>query len=137
MTEIVKWIIIIVMNFINRLKKLFLASGTTLLIAFGSVVFAQSLADGEVKESIDTAFVSRSSGMLNTVLMLNREESNYPAIEKYVLDKTRQLIAEKNFEFAKETALVVVDNNISNFDAADLYSTIEKAIANDAAYRRN
>lgn len=125
------------MNFTNRFKKIALALGASLLIAASSLVFAQSLIDSNVMEQIDTAFVSRSSGMLNTVLVLNRSESNYPSIEKYVLDKTRQLIAEKNFEFAKETALVVVDNNISNFDAADLYSTIEKAISNERAFKRN
>ena len=54
-------------------------------------------------------------------------------IEAYTLKKTRQLIITDNLEMARQTSLAVIDNNIENFDAVELYSYIDKAILNQQA----
>jgi len=104
---------------------------------FGAVqVFAQSKAgDSQVYEKIDSAFAARSVEQLDSILKENISSSDYSSYETYVLKKAHSLIIENELEFARSVALSVIDNNIENFDAVDLYSYIDKAIMNDQSYR--
>lgn len=107
------------------------------LMIWGTVqVFAQS-AEGDdlIYQAIDSAFASRSGEELDSVLKTNLTASDYPLYEAYILKKARLLIIDDELDFARQAALVVIDNNIENFDAVDLYSYIDKAILNDNAYK--
>lgn len=96
--------------------------------------FAQESDDiRAVFKKIDEAIVSRSSEAVSKVLSDNKNSPDYPMIENYTLKKTRQLIITDNLEFARQTSLAVIDNNIENFDAVELYSYIDKAILNQQA----
>lgn len=82
---------------------------------------------------IDMAIASRSSESISKILSEHKSSPNYAMIENYTLKKTRQLIITDNLEFARQTSLAVIDNNIENFDAVELYSYIDKAILNQQA----
>lgn len=97
-------------------------------------IFAQSSDDvGEIFKKIDMAIAGKNSEAISNILAENRSSENYPLIENYTLKKTRQLIITDNLEMARQTSLAVIDNNIENFDAVELYSYIDKAILNQEA----
>ena len=97
-------------------------------------VFAQSSDDvGEIYKKIDMAIAGKNSEAISNILAENKSSPNYPLIENYTLKKTRQLIITDNLEMARQTSLAVIDNNIENFDAVELYSYIDKAILNQEA----
>lgn len=108
-----------------------------LLLAASAQLAAQSHDElSRVYGEIDSAFASKSADGLAAVLKANSASSNYKYYESYTLKKTRQLIIEDELEFARQASLVVIDNNIENFDAVDLYSYIDKAILNEMAYKQ-
>ena len=88
---------------------------------------------GEIYKQIDMAVVSKNAEKISTILQENRSSPNYPLIENYTLKQTRKLIITDNLELARQTSLAVIDNNIENFDAVELYSYIDKAILNQEA----
>ena len=99
-----------------------------------SSVFAQTTEDvGVVFKRIDMAIAAKSADSISKILSEQRNSSDYPLIENYTLKKTRQLIITDNLELARQTSLAVIDNNIENFDAVELYSYIDKAILNQQA----
>lgn len=79
-------------------------------------------------QQIDAAFVKESSDELASVLKSYQATKEYYLCESYTLKKTRQYIIQDKLPFARAAALVVIDNNIDNFDAIDLYSYIDKAV---------
>ena len=97
-------------------------------------VVGQSTDDvGAVFKKIDMAIAAKSSETISKILSENKSSRDYQLIENYTLKKTRQLIITDNLELARQTSLAVIDNNIENFDAVELYSYIDKAILNQQA----
>ena len=108
----------------------------SLVLAFACAfsAFGQSSADvGDIYKKIDMAIAAKNSETISQILAENKSSANYPLIENYTLKKTRQLIITDNLELARQTSLAVIDNNIENFDAVELYSYIDKAILNQEA----
>lgn len=97
-------------------------------------VVGQSTDDvGAIFKKIDMAIAAKSSESISKILSENKSSRDYQLIENYTLKKTRQLIITDNLELARQTSLAVIDNNIENFDAVELYSYIDKAILNQQA----
>ena len=117
--------------FANKKNPLLLA--ITLLLSCSFFAFAQNADLSEVYKKIDMAVAAKNADTISSILKENRESSSYPMIEAYTLKKTRQLIISDNLEVARQTSLAVIDNNIENFDAVELYSYIDKAILNQQA----
>ena len=119
------------MNIIKKFRKLILAF---VFIATSFALFGQSVEDvSEAYRQIDEAIVTNAPDKISEVLKKNLNSPNYKLIENYTLKKTRQLIITDNLEMARQTSLAVIDNNIENFDAVELYSYIDKAILNQQA----
>ena len=119
------------MNIIKKFRKLILAF---VFIATSFALFGQSVEDvSEAYRQIDEAIVTKAPDKISEVLKKNLNSPNYKLIENYTLKKTRQLIITDNLEMARQTSLAVIDNNIENFDAVELYSYIDKAILNQQA----
>ncbi|MBD5426292.1 MAG: hypothetical protein HDR38_01900 [Treponema sp.] len=89
-----------------------------------------------IYNEIDKAFSAHSSDAIATVLKTNARSPSYELFENYTLKKTRQLIVRNDLQFAKEAALVVIDNNVENFDAIDLYASIDRAILGEEQKRQ-
>ncbi len=79
-------------------------------------------------QQIDNAFLHNSADELSAVLKSYTQSRDYYLCEAYTLKKTRQYIIQDKLAFARTAALIVIDNNIDNFDAIDLYSYIDKAV---------
>lgn len=119
------------MSVINKYRKI-LAVFVSLVCIFSA--FAQTTDDvGAVFKRIDMAIAAKSADTISKILSEQRKSPDYPLIENYTLKKTRQLIITDNLELARQTSLAVIDNNIENFDAVELYSYIDKAILNQQA----
>lgn len=77
---------------------------------------------------IDAAFAQKSSSEIDSILKGMLSSSNYDYVETYTLKKIRRLIVANDFTFAEEAILVVIDNNLDNIEAIEMYSTIEDSV---------
>jgi len=119
---------------ISVIKKTGKALALLLAFACSFSVYAQSADDvGEIYKQIDMAVASKSADKISQILQAHRSSENYTLIENYTLKQTRKLIITDNLELARQTSLAVIDNNLENFDAVELYSYIDKAILNQQA----
>lgn len=117
----------------KSVKKLFgLRFFACVLIVFSIVTFSVAAQEqlAEVYGEIDAAFKTKSFDQLNQILSQNFGSEYYSLYESYSLKKTRQLIIEGDLDNARSASLIVIDNNLENFDAVELYSYIDKAILN-------
>ena len=91
----------------------------------------------EIQAELDSAVEIRSPESVAQILKNSKNQENYHQIENLVLEKARNLVLTEDFELAKNISLCVIEMNIENFEAIDLYSFIEKTIANERAYKRS
>ena len=115
-------------------QKLKALTGAVLLISIPAVLSAQESLD-VVYAQLDNAFVEHNSESVSKVLTKYTASKDYNLYESYTLKKARQLIIEDDLAFARDATLVVIDNNLENFDAVDLYSYIDRAILSEQAAR--
>ncbi|WP_407427584.1 hypothetical protein [Treponema sp.] len=115
-------------------KKLSVFAAIVLGFSCTFTVFAQANETiSAVYKQIDEAVAAKNSEAISSILKQNRQSQYYPMIEAYTLKKTRLLIISDELEVARQTSLAVIDNNLENFDAVELYSYIDKAILNQQA----
>ena len=81
-----------------------------------------------IYRQLDTAFADKNDKELNKVLETNAEDENYYLIENYTMKKIRRLVVDEEYQFAMQANLIVIDNNLDNMDAVELYSTIANAL---------
>ena len=55
-------------------------------------------------------------------------DDNYYLLENYTLKKIRRLVVKKDYDFAMQTNLVVIDNNLDNSEAVEMYAVIAHAL---------
>lgn len=97
--------------------------------------FSQESLDA-VYAQLDLAFVEHSSANVSKILEKYSTSRDYSLYESYTLKKARQSVIEDDLTFARDATLAVIDNNLENFDAVDLYSYIDRAILNEEAARQ-
>lgn len=100
------------------------------LIAVAGMVPAAAL-DAYVTviyREVDVAFVDQSENELDGILSKNNEDRNYYLVENYTMKKIRRLVVDEEYKFASQATLVVIDNNLDNMEAVDLYATISAAL---------
>lgn len=106
-------------------KCLLLAVG---LIGVSLPVFSVEAYVSALYREIDIAFVNRSLKDLDSILSSNVRDDNYYLLENYVLKKIRHLIIKEDYEFATQANIIVIDNDIDNIDAIEMYTTIATAL---------
>lgn len=116
-------------------SRFFLTIVCSMLLVVSNAVYAQESIEN-VYSQIDQAFDSGNSQLLNDVLSKNAGSKDYILFESYTLKKTRQMIIANKLSFAREASLCVIDNNLENFDAVELYSYIDRAMLNEEALRQ-
>lgn len=107
---------------INRTVKKIVAA--IIFAVVSSSVFAVEEYVSLIYKQIDAAFSEKSSDALDGILKDNINDKYYYLIENYAQKKIRRLILINEYDFAKETTLVVIDNNLDNVDAVEMYSLI-------------
>ena len=101
-----------------------------ILLTFGLIPLSAQDSLDAVYSQLNLAFAEHSADKISAVLKNQSGSPDYSLYESYALKKTRQLIIDDDLEFARQASLAVIDNNLENFDAVDLYSYIDRAILN-------
>ena len=110
-------------------KKLFRClSLAVLLVGVALPVFSVEAYVSTLYREIDVAFSNRSVTELDSILSNNARDDNYYLLENYALKKIRHLVIKEDFEFAAEANIIVIDNDIDNIDAIEMYTTIATAL---------
>lgn len=113
-------------------QKLFLFIRTiTIFLIFIAIInlpsFSQS-ADDKIYEEIDLIFFEKSPEKLDKLLSSVRNTGKYSLYEDYVMRKTRSLLLSNQYELIQKMSLVLVDQNLDNTDAVNLYLLVENFI---------
>ena len=117
----------------SRIKSQFLVI-ILIFSCFSSLLFAQVSSDfftgnDNIYNSIDLAFLNKNSEQVSAILASSILDTNYPKYEEYVLQKTRSLLLSNQLDLIQSMCLAIIDNNIDNIDAVNLYMTVEKSVA--------
>lgn len=99
-----------------------------ILLAFSVPIFSVDAYVSSIYREIDIAFANKSDSELNTILSRNTEDVNYYLLENYAMKKVRHLIIQEDYSFAMKANLVIIDNDLDNVDAVEMYSTIATAL---------
>ncbi|MBP5519856.1 MAG: hypothetical protein J6X84_04685 [Treponema sp.] len=81
----------------------------------------------EIYKQIDDCFGSKNEKKLAALLSKNNNDRYYYLIENYTQKKIRRLIVNNDYNFAMEAILVVIENNLDNEEAVEMYSVISEA----------
>jgi hypothetical protein len=90
-------------------------------------VFALEEYVAEIYKEIDSCFTSKNEEKLYAVLSRNNKDKYYYLIENYTQKKIRRLIVNNEYDFAMEATLAVIENNLDNEEAVEMYSVISDA----------
>ena len=108
-------------------KRIKILSIVFLLIFFSGKLFAVEEYVSEVYKQIDTCFSTKDEEKLNTLLSKNVHDKYYYLMENYTQKKIRRLIVNNDYDFAMSAILVVIENNLDNEEAVEMYSVISDA----------
>lgn len=100
-----------------------------LLLCFIAVSFwgqSQIQNLSSIYRNLDVLVANEDMTGVNAVLEVNKNTDNIHAIEGYLTTKCRNLVLSGNIEKAEELALILVDFNMDNLDAASVYDSIVK-----------
>lgn len=94
------------------------------MLAFSSPVFAIEEYVSDIYKQIDLVFAKKSESELNAILSNNQNDRYYYLIENYTEKKIRRLIVASEYDFALAATEVVIENNLDNERAVEMYSNI-------------
>lgn len=109
---------------------------TVLLLFTASSLFAVEEYVSKIYKDIDVIFIEKSDEKLNDILSENREDKNYYLIENYAEKKIRRLIVVNDYQFAMDAIVVVIENNLDNEGAVEMYSIIAEAYETQQEYEQ-
>ena len=92
-----------------------------------SRLFAREEYVSAVYTQIDSCFSAKDDEKLNSVLSKNVNDKYYYLIENYTHKKIRRLIVNNEYDFAMAATLAVIENNLDNEEAVEMYSVISDA----------
>lgn len=119
-------------NIINRRIKTFFS---VIIFLFASVsLFAVDEYISKIYKQLDKIFMEKSENALNDVLSDNNQDKNYYLIENYTEKKIRRLIVNNDYDFAMTAIIIVIENNLDNEQAVEMYSIISEAYEVQKAY---
>ena len=107
-----------------KMKKLVIVF---LIFLFAAPIFAVEEYVAEIYKEIDHIFIIKSEDELNTVLSENNKDRYYYLIENYTEKKIRRLIVNNDYDFAMAAIVIVIENNLDNEQAVEMYSVISEA----------
>ena len=120
-------------NILNnrRIKTFF----SVMIFLFASVsLFAVDEYISKIYKQLDKIFLEKSENALNNVLSDNNQDKNYYLIENYTEKKIRRLIVNNDYDFAMTAIIIVIENNLDNEQAVEMYSIISEAYEVQKAY---
>lgn len=109
----------------KRCIKTFIASVMMLLAS--SSLFAVEEYISKIYKDLDHVFIIKSDEDLNEILSKNNNDKYYYLIENYTEKKIRRLIVNNDYDFAMTAIIIVIENNLDNENAVDMYTVIANA----------
>ena len=109
----------------GRRIKLIICSLIFLLVT--NSLFAVEEYVSKIYKELDQIFIVKSEEDLNTILSTNNEDKYYYLIENYTEKKIRRLIVNNDYDFAMTAIVIVIENNLDNESAVEMYSVIADA----------
>ena len=97
------------------------------LLFFSGQLFALEEYVSEVYKQIDSCFSAKDEAKLNSVLSKNVNDKYYYLMENYTQKKIRRLMVNSDYDFAMTATLVLIENNLDNEEAVEMYSVISDA----------
>ncbi len=98
-----------------------------LLVPAVSAVYSQPVVPDSVYRDIDGIIARDGAPGLEEVLSSHKSSSWYFRLEDFTLKRARQLIIENNLDQAAVVTLALVNVNLDNVEAYELYQSIERA----------
>jgi len=93
-----------------------------------SGLFAQSKSLQDHYNEITNFVSAKNSDGVRKYLADNTNNSDYAKLESFVLMRSRDALIANDLDFALSLCLTVIDNNLDNFEAVALYTSIERAV---------
>lgn len=120
---------------IKKIIKLFITSIILCMFVGFSNLYAETEVmnlGGDEKsfyELVDSAFREKDADSVFKLLSANRLKPDYSVYEEYVLQKTKSLLLSNQLDLIQSMCMAIIDNNLDNTDAVNLYMTVEKSVA--------
>jgi len=108
-------------------RKIKILSIAVLFMFFSGSLFALEEYVSDVYKQIDTCFSAKDEDKLNSVLARNVNDKYYYLMENYTQKKIRRLIVNNDYDFAMTATLALIENNLDNEEAVEMYSVISDA----------
>ena len=108
----------------RKIKKIILALTFSFLT---TSVFAVEEYVSQIYKQIDNVFLLKSEPQLFDLLEQNKNDKYYYLIENYAMKKIRRLIVKNDYDYAMTAIIVVIENNLENEEAVEMYSVISEA----------
>jgi len=119
------------------MKKRFRIIITSLFFLFAaSTVFALEEYVSDVYKQIDHAFSNKSESELNAILSKNQKDKYYYLMENYTQKKIRRLLIKEEYEFALEATVIVIENNLDNEQAVEMYAAISESYETQKSFEK-
>ncbi|MCR4580084.1 MAG: hypothetical protein K5681_07045 [Treponema sp.] len=117
-------------------RKLKVIFAFLILLCSSASLFAVEEYVSNIYKVIDVIFAKKDGDDLNLVLSENTEDKYYYLIENYTEKKIRRLIVNNDYDFAMEAIVIVIENNLDNEQAVEMYSVISEAYEIQQAHER-
>ncbi len=98
-----------------------------LMLLVSSSLFAVEEYISQIYKDLDHVFIIKSDTELNEILSKNNDDKYYYLIENYTEKKIRRLIVNNDYDFAMTAIIIVIENNLDNENAVDMYTVIANA----------
>lgn len=104
-----------------------------LIISAYSGLYSQTTSLQSYYDQISVFVADKDSQAVNVFLADNFNYSEYAKLESFVLMRSRDALIANELEFALDLCLSVIDNNLDNFEAVALYTSIERTLVKQNA----
>ena len=108
-------------------KKLKFLILSLVFILTANSLFAVEEYVSQIYKQLDQIFIEKSEDKLSAVLEDNSSDKYYYLIENYTEKKIRRLIVNNDYDIAMTAIIVVIDNNLENEQAVEMYTVIAEA----------
>lgn len=99
-----------------------------LFLLLSTWLSAQAVVPEDVYRSVDSAMSEQGAPGLTRVLQNHAGSPWYPRLESYVIKRARQQVAANDLDQARAVSLALVDANLDNQEAVELYQSVSEAI---------
>lgn len=100
---------------------------SALMLIASNSLFAVEEYISEIYKDLDRVFIVKSDDDLNEILSKNKKDKYYYLIENYTEKKIRRLIVNNDYDFAMTAIIIVIENNMDNENAVEMYTVISDA----------